>query len=245
MGNIAHPTMCEPRPLVAPPPTPVLANLGAHAPWRTEVSSQAVIQAPAMYEPSLPFAKLPPGPQLSLSAPLDFLADPAGLARADAMAGQQFQEESLKGSLQSIPELCTQLRHRQARVNLARSKLAELEAASNGSFAPPMNERYAREYKRFLEETNSVFEAVAKGKENYPAKALAALGVSLAVVKEEFAARLRTTQVSQEIQTWREILHQSEQRVYEARLVLDQARHRLNSLERGDARMMRALVAGP
>jgi hypothetical protein len=197
-----------------------------------------------MYEPSLPLAKSPTGPQLSLSAPSHFLADPAGLARADVMAGQQFQAEGLKGSLQSIPELCTQLRHRHARVNLARSKLAELDAALNASLAPPMNERYAREYTRFLEETNRVFEAVAKGKENYPAKALAALGVSLAVVKEEHAARLRTTQIWEEIQIWGEILRQSEQRVQDARLVLEQARHRLNSLKRGDSCKMRALAAG-
>ena len=223
----------EPLPLIAPPPTPVLVDAISHAPWRT---NQSITQAPVMYEPAVPV--------LNLSAPSNFIGNPAGMARADTIAARKFQEDGLKSSLESIPELCTQLRHRQTRVNMARSKLAELEATSNTSLAPPLDERYAREYKRFLDETNGVFEAVAKGKENYPAKALAALGVSLAVVKEEHDARLRTTQIWQEIQTWKEALYQSELRAYEARLVLEQARHRLSSLERGDARKMRALVAG-
>jgi len=230
----------EPRPLVAPPPTPVLADVSTNVPCGARVLVQLIMQTSATYGPTLPLT----GPQLSLSAPSNFVADPVGMARADAMAGQKFQEESFKGSLESIPELCTQLRHRQVRVTMARTKLAELEAASNASPAPPMNERYAREYTRFLGETNGVFEAVAKGKENYPAKALAALGVSLAVVNQEHAARLRTTQLWQEIQMWREVLHQNEQRAYEVRLALEQARQRLSSLEPGEARKARGFVAG-
>lgn len=214
-----------------------------------------------------------------LSTPFKHENNPLALARADIQAGQLYLKTQLEQLVDSIPQLNAHVRHCVTRTNSARLKIAELRKelkrlyiqqrsdipatahhhhhhlplGAFGALSQMNDAAYLREVADYERKTQQVFDSVARGQATYHPKALAALGMSLTIVKQGLqSARLRQQQQEQQqlerqkfnfrkakrqakqsLEKWLGILEEAESREEEAKMALDQVRRRVRELEEG------------